>query len=83
MDDKRLERMEAKLDDMSEHLSSIDTTLMKQELSLTEHIKRTNLLEERVKPIENHMTELKGVVKVLKLLALLATIVEGLHYWRH
>lgn len=82
MDDKRLERIELKIDDLSEHISSIDTTLALQEVSLTEHVKRTNILEERIKPVETHMTELKGIINFLKLLALLATIVEALHYWK-
>lgn len=80
-DDKRLERIEAKIDDLADHLGSIDTTLLKQEVSLEHHIKRTDLLEEKMKPVETHMAELKGVINILKVLALLATIVEGLHYW--
>jgi hypothetical protein len=60
-------------------LSSIDVILTKQQASLDYHIRRTDILEEKIKPIEVHMTELKGIVKLLKLIGIFATIVEVLH----
>jgi predicted DNA-binding ArsR family transcriptional regulator len=59
----------------NEHLNSIDKTLLRQELSLEEHIKRTTLLEGRMSDVEKKTNELEDVkknvglfVKVLKIL---------------
>jgi hypothetical protein len=75
-------RVDEKLDRILEKISSIDVTLIKQHASLAEHIRRTEILEEKIKPIEVHMTELKGIVKLLKLIGIFATIVEVLHLWK-
>lgn len=72
----KLDRIELKLDDLSEHLTSIDKTLSAQQIILDMHIKRTELLEETVEPIKNHITQLKGVIKFIYLIAGLAGILE-------
>lgn len=76
MDDKRLERIEVKLDDISDHLSSIDVTLGKQHISLKEHIRRTELLEKDVAPIKKHVSRVEGAAKLIALLSALAIILE-------
>lgn len=76
MDDKRLERIEQKLDDTNEHLASIDKTLTAQHVSIDYHIKRTDLVEDRLEPLEKHVAEVSGVVKFIKLLTGLAALVE-------
>jgi len=63
MDDNRLERIEVKLDDIVEHLSSIDVTLAEQHLSLKEHIRRTALLEQDLSPIKVHVNRVEGITK--------------------
>lgn len=65
MDDKRLERIEQKLDDSNDHLVSIDITLAAQHVSLKEHVRRTRLLEEAIVPIKKHVNMVEGAVKLL------------------
>lgn len=79
MDDKRLERIEAKVDDVSDHLSSIDTTLAAQHVSLREHMRRTALLEKELAPIKNHVLMVKGALKLVGVLAAGAALAESLH----
>lgn len=67
-------RLFDKLDSLDERLNNIDITLAKQETSLAEHIRRTNLLEEKLEPVEKHVTMLNGVAKFIGLSALLAGI---------
>lgn len=75
-DDKRLERMEVKLDDVSDHLSSIDVTLKGQHITLKDHIRRTALLEQDIKPIKRHVYMVQGALALITLLATIAGIVS-------
>lgn len=77
MTDSRIARIEDKIDHVVERLSSIDSTLSAQHVSLKEHIRRTDLLESQVKPIEKHVTMVHGAIKLVGLVALLAGIAEG------
>jgi archaellum component FlaC len=63
MDDKRLDRIENRLD-------SIDYNLEK-------HMKRSDNLEEQIKPMKELMVDMRAFYRVLKILAVIATIVEG------
>lgn len=74
MDDKRLERVEDKIDALNAHLSSIDSTLAAQHVSLAEHIKRTSILEEEMKPVKEHVAMVHGVLKFIGLLTGLGTL---------
>lgn len=47
-EEKRLERIEAKIDDISDHMGSIDVTLAMQHESLKNHIRRTEALEKQL-----------------------------------
>lgn len=78
MDDKRLERIEIKLDDISEHLGSIDSTLSAQHVSLRDHIRRTAILEQELRPVKKHVDMVAGGIKLLGILAALAAIIEGI-----
>ncbi len=74
-EDKRLERIEKKIDDQNEHLSSIDLTLSEQHASLDEHIRRTNMLEEDLRPVKRWMYMTQGAVALLGLLATIGAII--------
>lgn len=65
MDDHRLDRIEDKIDKLSEHLGKIDSTLAAQHISLDHHIKRTDLLEEQVAPIKRHVDGVQWTMKLL------------------
>lgn len=78
-DDKRLERIEAKVDDISDHLGAIDVTLKAQHISLREHIRRTELLEAIVSPLKRDVDMAKGA---LALIALTATIMGIIAFFK-
>lgn len=75
-DDKRLERIESKVDDLDDHLASIDITLKAQHIILDEHVRRTEALEKMVAPMQKSMYMAKGAIALISLLALLAGIIE-------
>lgn len=61
-DQSVIERILDKVEQLDDHLYSIDTTLGKQSVILEEHVKRTNLLEEALKPIQTHVGNVKGAI---------------------
>ena len=69
MDDKRLERVEVKIDDLDDQLNYISTTLAAQHESLREHIRRTTMIEEELKPIRRHVYMINGGLILLAGLA--------------
>ncbi len=77
-DDKRLERIEDKIDSLSTHLSSIDSTLAGQHVQLSEHIRRTSILEDTVKPIKEHVDMVKGAMKLIAIIGSIILVAEGL-----
>jgi hypothetical protein len=77
MEDQRLERIENKLDKAAEHLSSIDSTLAAQHVSLKEHIRRTAILEIEMKPVKNHVAVVNGILKLVGLIAAIGGGIEG------
>lgn len=70
------DRIESKIDKIADHISSIDVTLAKQQVILDEHVKRTNLLEKKLEPVERHVTVINGL---MKLIAALGTIIGLIH----
>ncbi len=76
-EDKRLERIETKIDDQNEHLASIDVTLALQHESLRHHIRRTDDLQKLVLRSDRHVTMAEGVLKFTGLLAALGAIFEA------
>jgi transposase-like protein len=72
-------RVEDKLDIISAKISSIDLTLAAQHISLEQHIKRTNLLEEEIKPVKKHVDMMNGAAKLLSFIAMTAAIIEAIH----
>jgi hypothetical protein len=71
-------RLEAKVDKIMEKVSDIDVTLVTQGIILKEHIRRTQLLEEKVAPLEKHAVMTHGVLKFVGLIAILIGIIEGI-----
>lgn len=83
MDDKKLERIEQKLDKIDDHLANVDLTLAKQSIILDNHVKRTDELQNMVMPIKTHVDNLKFVVRLIKIGASLAAILETLRMIWH
>lgn len=67
-------RIEDKLDKVVDHIASIEVTLAKQHTSLEEHIRRTNILESKVEPIEKHVNMVQGAIKLILILSAAAGI---------
>lgn len=72
----RLDKIEVKLDEGRDRLSSVDVTLTQQAADLAYHIKRTNLLEaqvsrvaDEVTPIKEHVQRFRGIAWFLVALA--------------
>jgi hypothetical protein len=63
-----LKRIEEKLDVISEKIGNIDITLVEVKKDLGYHIKRTDLLEEHVKPAIELVEEVRLVKKIGKFL---------------
>lgn len=63
MDDQS--RLENKVDKILDRVGSIDVTIAKQQVSLNEHIKRTNMLEAELKPIKRHVYMIQGALKLI------------------
>lgn len=73
---ERDERLENKIDVISDRISNIDVTLGKQAVILEEHVRRTDLLEKAMKPVENHVHAVHTILKLLGFVAVIATILE-------
>lgn len=73
---ENIQRIEDKLDRLQDKLSSIDSTLAAQHVSIAEHIRRTNILENDLKPVKRHVTMVEGVLKFLGALAMVAGLIE-------
>lgn len=78
MDEKRLTRIEDKIDKVLDHQASTDVTLGKQHVQLTEHIRRTELLEADVKPIKRHVAMIDGAIKLIALLGVIYELYKAL-----
>jgi len=75
MDNKRLED---KLDGIVKDINDINVTLAKQEVNLSDHIRRTNILEEKIAPLEKRYVMVNGVLKFIGLIAVFVGIIEGI-----
>lgn len=73
-----VKRIEDKIDKVLDKQNSMDITLAKQSVILEEHVKRTNLLEAKIVPIEKHVAMVHGALKFLGFVALFVGIIEGL-----
>lgn len=75
-DERRIERIETKIDDIKGDISSINSTLSAQHESLKEHMRRTDVLESEFKPIRRQSLMLAGVCSFVLLCAAIAGILE-------
>lgn len=73
-----LDKLENKMDQVDGRLNSMDKTLVKQEENLKEHIRRTEILENELKPIKKHVSHIEGGLKLLGALATIAGLLSGL-----
>ena len=86
-----LEHAIQQLNKLDDKLDNIDKTLVKQEVNLAEHMRRTDLLEKKLdkdmeillndlEPIEKHVERVKGVTKFLVWAVPITLTVAGIIY---
>ena len=63
----KLEKIEARLDEMA-------FTLVEQEINLREHMRRSEMLEQKLEPVEKHVEQVKGVGTFLTYLGIVAGV---------
>jgi hypothetical protein len=81
-----LNKLAAKQDQIAEDITEIKVVLGRQEVHLSEHIRRTAAAEENIailrqelKPVEDHVKFMQGAIKLLGVVALvLSAIVSAL-----
>jgi predicted nucleic acid-binding Zn-ribbon protein len=81
---QQLDKIEAKIDEVEEKLSSIDVTLAKQAKDLEHHIYRTELAETNIEllraeiqPVKKHVAIMDAVFKIIGVLASVTTFIMG------
>lgn len=81
-----LVRLDDRLDDVDQKLHSLDKTSVLQQVSLDEHIRRTNLIEQKLDPIEKHVNTVQilstNVAKFVGFAAVLAGIWTAFLEWK-
>lgn len=78
----KLDKILEKIDKVESHVGGQAITLAKLTVSVEDHIRRTNLLEEDFKPVKKHVAMVEGALKFIGLLGILATIFEAFK-WMH
>lgn len=69
--------MTDKLDKIADSISRIDRTLAGQAVQLADHIRRTQLVEDDIKPIKVHVARIDGAAKLLGIISLFAVVATG------
>lgn len=70
--------IENKIDKMQSDVTEIKTHMAVYNSQLKEHIRRTNLLEAKLIPIEKHVAMVNGALKSLGVVAAIVAIAEGI-----
>jgi hypothetical protein len=71
-------RIEDKIDKLHDSLTEVLIILERNTVSLQEHVKRTNLLQERVEHVDKHVTMVNGVLKFIGIMATVVSIYAAL-----
>ena len=67
-------KIEEKLDKIIDKQETLNITVAKQEVNLREHMRRTEILEEKLEPVETHVVMVKGAFKLLVAIGIIAGI---------
>lgn len=71
-------RIITKIDKIVDDVGEIKVQMGVYNTQLKEHMKRTDLLEKKFEPVEKHVERVNGVLKLIGVLAMLATIAEAI-----
>lgn len=80
-EEKRLDRIEDKIDKVLEKASNTDVTLAKQSVILEEHVRRTEALEAIVMPIKTKVDVATLALKVIAGSGVLGGVHGIMHYF--
>ena len=72
---KDLDKIENKLEKIDERIDSIDKHLAVYNSQLRFHIKRTDMLEEELKPLKSSLIKAQGAIMFIGLLATIISVV--------
>jgi len=75
---QELDRLHEKVDKIDKRLDKVDKHLAVYNNQLSIHIKRSEMLEDDMKPIKEHVHQIKGIFKFLSILGILAGIAAAL-----
>lgn len=75
-------RLEDKLDKVMDMQGEMNVTLAKQSVILEEHVKRTNILEEKLAPVEKHVSLMKSLMKIGGMALTGDFAMKLLQYWK-
>ena len=75
--DKRLERLEDKVDKTLDAVSAIHETMATNTQSLIDHMRRTELLEKAIVPVQRDMNKAKGAIKLVAIVCAVVVAITG------
>ena len=67
-----------KLDIIIDKINDVEKVQIRQEQNLREHMRRTEILEDQMKPVSRHVTMVKGAIALIALLGTIAGIYRSL-----
>ena len=76
---KELDKIDRKLEKIDERIDSIDKHLAVYNSQLRFHIKRTDMLEEELKPLKSSLIKAQGAIMFIGLLATVVSV--GVAAW--
>ena len=76
---KELDKIDRKLEKIDERIDSIDKHLAVYNSQLRFHIKRTDMLEEELKPLKSSLIKAQGAIMFIGLLATIISV--GVEAW--
>ena len=72
---KELEKLNQKLDKIDQRIDSIDKHLAVYNTELKFHVKRTDMLEEEIKPIKSSLIKAQGALCFIGIIATIVSVV--------
>lgn len=61
----RFDKIEEKIDKIDEKLLDMSQWVQRNAISLEEHMRRTDLLEKKLEPVEDHVAQVRAGTKIL------------------
>lgn len=58
-------------------LEELHVVTVRQQVILDEHVKRSNMLEAKMAPVERHVAMVSGAIKFIGFLGVIAAIIEA------